>query len=278
LIREWVRRHVLPTYVLLAYGLTWLIALPLALSYYGILAIEVPFAIHYLLPFGPMVAAILTTWLERDTDGVRDILRRMTKWRVRLVWIVVAVFSVWVLYIISGAIIVMTGQPWPDISLFGQVMYMPYLTVVGTWPLWVFTYGIGEETGWRGFLLPYLQGKYNALTAALMVSIVWAGWHFPMFLYDENLIALGPVGTVFWAIGLMFGSILLTWLYNSSEGSILVTALWHGTFNLFTGAAGQAAGLAAGIISMFVMIWVVIVIVIYRPKHLSRHERQTRQL
>jgi hypothetical protein len=95
-----------------------------------------------------------------------------------------------------------------------------------------------------------------------------------MFLYNENLMSLGLVGTVFWVIGLMFGSVLLTWLYNNSEGSILMTALWHGTYNLFTGAVGQAAGLMAGIISMFVMVWVVLILIIYRPKNLSRRERQ----
>jgi membrane protease YdiL (CAAX protease family) len=250
-------------------------ALPLVLSYLGILALEVPFTIQYLLPFGPLSAAILVTWLEGGTAGVREILGRMTKWRVRPIWIVVAVFSVWGLYIVSGMIIVMTGQPWPDLSLFGQVMYMPYLTFIGTWLLWIFTYGIGEETGWRGFLLPRLQSRFSALISALIVSLIWAPWHIPMFLYNENLMSLGPVGIIFWVIGLMFGSVLLTWLYNSSEGSILMTALWHGTYNLFTAAAGQAAGLTAGIISMFVMVWVVIIIVKYRPKNLSSSKRQT---
>ncbi len=222
-----------------------------------------------------MIAAILVTWLERGTEGARDILGRMTKWRVSPVWIAVAVLSVWALYFVSGIIIMMMGQPWPDIGLFGQVNYLPYLTFAGAWLLWIFTYGIGEETGWRGFLLPRLQTRFSALASALIVSIIWAPWHIPMFLYDENLLSLGPVGTIFWVIGLMFGSVLLTWLYNSSEGSILMTALWHGTYNLFTAAVGQAAGLTAGIISMLLMVWVVIIVAIYRPKHLARHERQT---
>jgi membrane protease YdiL (CAAX protease family) len=274
MVRLWVQRNVLLAYVILAYGLTWLMALPLVLSYLGILAIEVPFTIQYLLPFGPLSAAILVTWLEKGVSGIREILGRMTKWRIRPLWIVVAILSVWALYLVSGAIIVMIGQPWPDLSLFGYVMYMPYLTFVGTWLLWIFTYGIGEETGWRGFLLPRLQNRFSALTSALLVSLVWAPWHIPMFLYNENLMSLGLVGTVFWVIGLMFGSVLLTWLYNNSEGSILMTALWHGTYNLFTGAVGQAAGLMAGIISIFVMVWVVLVVIIYKPKNLSRNERQ----
>ena len=79
---------------------------------------------------------------------------------------------------------------------------------------------------------------------------------------------------MFWFIGLIFGSVLLTWLYNSTRGSILITAIWHGTFNLFTAAAGQAAETASGIISMFVMILVVIIIAAYGKENLSHQERQ----
>ena len=166
------------------------------------------------------------------------------------------------------------GQPWPDLSAFGQVMYLPYLTIIGAWLLWIFTYGIGEETGWRGFLLPAFQSKFGALRSSFYVSIIWAGWHIPMFLYNENLVALGIIGTAFWFIGLTFGSVLLTWLYNSTKGSILITAIWHGTFNLFTAAAGQAAETASGIISMFVMILVVVIIGVYGRENLSKSERQ----
>ena len=95
-----------------------------------------------------------------------------------------------------------------------------------------------------------------------------------MFLYNENLIAMGVFGTVFWVIGLMFGSVLLTWLYNSTKGSILMTAIWHGTFNLFTAAVGQAADSTAAIISMFVMIIVVMIVTIFKPANLSNTERQ----
>jgi membrane protease YdiL (CAAX protease family) len=258
--REWVRQNSILSYILLAYGITWMIALPLVLSYHGLIAIEVPFALHYILPFGPLLSALIVTLVVRGSDGFREILSRMSKWKVKPIWFLIALFSVWILYLVSGAIVVSMGQPWPDLSLFGDVLYLPYLTFAGAWLLWVFTFGIGEETGWRGFLLPRLQVKHGPIIASLLVGIFWAGWHVPMFLYNENLIAMGLTGTIFWVIGLMFGSVLLTWLYNSSEGSILMTALWHGTYNLFTAAVGQAAGFTSGIISMFVMIWVVFIV------------------
>ncbi|MHA2117224.1 MAG: CPBP family intramembrane glutamic endopeptidase [Candidatus Thorarchaeota archaeon] len=273
-MKDWMRRRAVTSYVLLAYGITWLLALPLALAYNGLIQIEVPFVIQYILPYGPLLSALMLTWATGGTTGLREILGRMSKWRIKPVWILIALFSVWVLYFASALMLMFMGQPWPDLSVFGQVMYLPYLTFLGSWILWIFTYGIGEETGWRGFLLPQLQTRYNALVSSLLLSIIWAGWHIPMFLYNENLMAMGPFGAFGWLIGLMFGSVLLTFIYNSTEGSILMTAIWHGTFNLFTAAVGQAAGVTAGIISMLVMVWVVLIVIIYKPKNLSSSERQ----
>ncbi|MFW9792792.1 MAG: CPBP family intramembrane glutamic endopeptidase [Candidatus Thorarchaeota archaeon] len=274
MVKDWIQRNVVASYILLAYGITWSLAFILVLSYYGVISLGVPWGLHYLLPYGPMLSALILTWARGGGDSLRELLGRMSKWKIRPVWIVTALFSVWVFYIVSAFIMMAIGQPWPDLSVFGQVMYLPYLTFLGSWALWIFTYGIGEETGWRGYLLPYLQARYSALVSALIVGFLWAAWHAPMFLYNENLIALGPIGTLSWVIGLMFGSVLLTWLYNNSEGSVLMTAIWHGTFNTFTAAMGQAASVTSGIISMLVMVLVVIVVIIYKPKNLSRLERQ----
>ncbi len=77
-----------------------------------------------------------------------------------------------------------------------------------------------------------------------------------------------------WAVGLLFGSIFLTWLYNSCEGSILMVILWHGTFNLFTATSGQATASIASIISTLVMVFVIIILVIFKPTTLSDQEKQ----
>ena len=274
MIQEWIRKRAVVAYVLLAYGITWLIAIPLVLSYNGWITLQAPLALHYVLPFGPLLAALIVSRIVGGSTGLRDILGRMSRWNVDPVWFGIAIYSVWGLYLLSSTILLLIGLPVPNLSIFGQVMYMPYLTIIGSWSLWIFTFGIGEETGWRGFLLPHLQTKHNALTSAILVSIIWAGWHIPMFLYNENLMAMGAFGTVFWVVGLIFGSVLLTWLYNSTKGSILMTAVWHGTFNLFTAAAGQAVAMTSAVISVFVMILVVSIVIYYRPENLSSKERQ----
>jgi len=263
---RWIEENQILTFVILSYGLSWLIALPMILSYFGIISPDVPFLLHYLVPFGPLLAALLVTWIVEGPEGFRDLLTRMSKWRVKPFWVALTLLSVWGLYFISGLFSLAIGQPWPSLELFGDIMYMPYLTFIGAWFFWTITFGIGEETGWRGYLLQELQSKYSPLFSSLIVGIIWAGWHLPMFLYHENFIAIGPMGMVFWVIGLLFGSILLMWLYNNTGSSILMTAIWHGTFNLFTGAAGEASGMTSGIVSILVIFWVLLLLIIRKEK------------
>lgn len=98
-------------------------------------------------------------------------------------------------------------------------------------PLWILTFGIGEETGWRGFALPRLQRGRSALSATIILWVFWALWHLPLFFYSYEASILPG-----FLIGLLAGAITLTWLYNSTSGTILLVALWHGTFNF--GAIG----------------------------------------
>jgi membrane protease YdiL (CAAX protease family) len=92
------------------------------------------------------------------------------------------------------------------------------------------TGGINEESGWRGFALPRLQARYPVLVAGLIVGILWSFWHIP---YD---IGMGVPTTwilqnrLFWT--LLFG-ILMTWLYNRTNGSLLAPALFHPAMNAF---------------------------------------------
>ena len=111
----------------------------------------------------------------------------------------------------------------------------------------------GEETGWRGFALPTLQRRYGALAAALLVTPIWALWHLPYFFTVATYRGFPPAGYVGFVFGLGCGSIVLTWLYYGTGGSILACTVWHGVYNLATGT-GAATGTIQAVTSAFIYV------------------------
>lgn len=76
------------------------------------------------------------------------------------------------------------------------------------------------------------------------------------------------------AHGFLAMSIVLTWLYNSTRGSILMVALFHGSYN-FWAASGGAGGLVTSTIDALLIIWAVAVVVVFGPANLSHKEKHT---
>lgn len=143
---------------------------------------------------------------------------------------------------------------WSDLSLLGQPDYLPYIGPLGFFGLWFLTYGLGEETGWRGFALPHLQKNRSAASATLILAVLWAGWHLPAFFFRDTYVALGLLGFPMFAIMIIFSTMVFTWLYNSTQGSILIVALFHAVFNWL--AVSEAAGpFATSIMSAPMVLW-----------------------
>ena len=120
--------------------------------------------------------------------------------------------------------------------------------------------GFGEETGWRGFALPLLQRRFSPLTAMLVLAVIWAGWHLPMFLVVDNFRGFSAGTVVGWLLGLTAGSIVLGWLYNRSGGSVALVAVWHACFNMVS-ATAAGSGLVAAIVTTIVMVQAVVLVV-----------------
>jgi uncharacterized protein len=183
---------------------------------------------------GPGLAAFVVTALLWSRAGVRDLLARMTRWRMSLGWWA-ATLSPLAFLGVALAVAWATGKL-PSWSDFGRYNGLPALGVVPVAVIAVLS-TFGEETGWRGFALPLLQRRYSAFTAALLVTPIWAVWHLPYFFTVSTYRDFAPVGYVGFVFGLACGSIVLTWLYNGTGGSILACAVWHGLYNLATGTA-----------------------------------------
>jgi len=266
-ITNWVRKHALLAFFILAYALSWIIGIPLALRAQGIIKMQIPFSLHYLIAYGPMLSALIVTGITSGCSGLQKLLDQMTKWRIGLSWWLFAASPLFFYFLTASVLWVIQGKP-INLNTLGEIDFLPPLGLFSL-PLWILTFGIGEETGWRGFALPRLQKGRSALSATIILWLVWTFWHFPMFFYSYPLSILPG-----FLIGLLAGSITFTWLYNSTRGSVMMTALWHGAFNFTTACVSCKTGISAAAVSTAVMIWAVLIVLMFKTANLSHSSKQ----
>lgn len=90
----------------------------------------------------------------------------------------------------------------------------------------------GEEAGWRGYLLPLLQSRLSALSASLVVGVVWFLWHIPLLYLPGQDTGGEAFPIVLFGATVTLSSILYTWLYNNTRGSVLAVTLLHTGLNI----------------------------------------------
>ena len=270
----WGRGRSLVIYFILAYLITWAFEVPLAAVAQGWISAPVPFWIHYLGGFGPMLAAVTVAWLSEGGPGLRRLLGGVTKWRVGWTWVLVAVLLPVGLFVVAGLIQRLTSGAWPDLALLGEVEYLPYLGIPLAALLWFLTWGLGEEIGWRGFALPRLQHGRSALAATVILGVIHAFWHLPAFFYKDAYRSMGlVVGLPMLVLSVVAAAITFTWIYNSTRGSILMVALYHALFDwLSVSKAGGA--MAPAVMSGVVWGLAVIIVIVCKAANLSRTEKQ----
>ncbi|HEX8041666.1 MAG TPA: type II CAAX endopeptidase family protein [Chryseosolibacter sp.] len=137
------------------------------------------------------------------------------------------------------------------------------------WLLPSLFYGFGEEAGWRGFALPFLQSKHSAFTATVILASIWACWHIPSFFYRYELKGVAYAGFL---MGLFAGAVWLTFLYNYTKGSTLSASIWHLTFNIVSMLSKEEVLLSA-IMSTTIMASAIFVLIRYKPENLTSIQR-----
>lgn len=250
----WLKRHSLIVYFILTYIISWSFMIPVALSAKEVIKWQVPYVFYYFASFGPLSAALIVTAVTEGGNGIRKLLARLVKWRVEFRYYAFAILGPISLFVFAILVNLIVTGTWPDIRLLGEADYLPYLTPIGTLGLWVLTYSIGEETGWRGFALPHLQRNRSAATSTLILAIFWAGWHLPAFFFRDTYTDLGIFGYPMFVILILCTTMIFTWLYNSTDGSLLLVVLFHAFFNWLS--VSEAGGqFVAPIMSVPIILW-----------------------
>jgi membrane protease YdiL (CAAX protease family) len=220
-----------------------------------------------------MVSAFVVTAMVSGSAGSREFLGRVFRWRVGVGWWVVAVLGTPILFFVAALISRLLFGGWPDLGEFGRSEEFASLGLLPHWLASIVFFGFGEEAGWRAFALPRLQTvRRSALTAALVLSLIWAGWHVPLFSFVMGFKDMGLAAVPGWFFFMVTGSVLLAWLYNSTGGSILIVAVFHGTLDVTINS--PAGPELANVMGALVTVWGLVVLVWGGPKNLSRRRRK----
>src|SRR5215212_410367 len=217
------RSHPLVTFFVLAFAITWVVWVPRAAG--------VPLGVlGQVWTWIPAIAALLAAALTGGRGAVRDLGARLVRWRVGWQWYVVVILGPAVFSLVVAGVYVMLGGSWADAAppalREGPLLLLPIFLAILT-----LTDGLGEELAWRGFALPQLLTRYNALAASLILGVIWALWHLPLLWTEGNGMFHQPVWLLL--MDVTAKSVLFTWVFLHTRGSVLIAMLFHGATNLF---------------------------------------------
>jgi uncharacterized protein len=240
-------------YFALAYLFSWLIWLPLYGQVFSLEELPVlPFH-HALGGLGPLLSAFITTAVVDGTAGVRGMAKRCFQVR-PLLYLAIALLSPFVLAVFAATISYLAHKTPLE---FSALLHNREFPQFGLLPFFIYNlvfFGYGEEVGWRGFALPRLQQKYSPLMASVVLTLFWALWHWPLFLYRPGYTAMDVWAVAGWFFSLLTGSVLLTWLFNASRGSLLICAVFHSTIDVAFTAAWNDERIV-GYLGMLITFW-----------------------
>lgn len=252
-LRLGVRQHRFSTFVALTFVLTWV---P-----WGIVAMELQSGRSALVTplillggFGPLFAAIIVAAAGGD---IHSWFRNLFDVGAPLhVW-VAAVFVPVVLY--AGALVLFVGVG----GGFDRAGVLPAAAIPAVAFATLIRGGL-EEPGWRGLALPVLQRRIGAFQASLVIGVIWAVWHIPLFLMPGS----SQAGTPFalYAASVLGISVITTWLYNAAGGRTLVAVVFHTLSNAVsvTTAGGVIGDEVTSQISLLAVVWTVVAILVWR--------------
>lgn len=259
-------KYPISTYLGIAFAITWIsgyISYQMEDQFRG----GVILFFTYLAKFGPSLGAVSTVLLIGGGDLVKKEFGSIVPRKAMPGWIGVALFSQAILW---GLVVLF-------VSVTSSIELAVDLSVAGLIVLLIAKHfflggGLGEELGWRGFMLPRLQSRFSALTSSLVIGFFWGIWHGPKFFWDDG----GGLSTmIIFTIYTTVLAIIFTAVFNRSGGNLFIVTLLHASMNATNGyveALIPAIADVEGSEIYLALSWLVVaigIIIIGRPKSLA---------
>lgn len=220
-LTDWVKSSPLVAYFVLVFGIEWLLV----------------FILPSLMP--PMIALLIGSWLPNGVGvfvtgvagrraGLRELFSKVVLWRIGLKWYAIALLAPITMAFLAIGLYTLFGNAVPAFAPASQLLPIVLLAL--------FTGAMGEELGWRGTALPRLQARWNALISSLILGVLWGLYHLPSFLLSG--LPLQDVPLIPFMVAALAITILISWTFNHTGGSLIIVFLYHFAFNFIGSATG----------------------------------------
>jgi hypothetical protein len=219
-----LRRRPVVLFFILAFAISWVVWVPRALG--------VGWAVELgaFWTYGPALAAVVAAFIHGGGEELRRLGRRLTDWRIGVRWYLFILLFPLVLAVIQGAVTTaLAGESWSENlpTVFNEPIAASVLLLI----VLTLTDGLGEEWGWRGFALGHMIKRHSALAMSIVLGLLWAAWHLPLFWTAQASLEGSAVWVLF--ARLPAAAVIYTWLFQHTRGSVVAAALFHGALNLF---------------------------------------------
>lgn len=204
--------------------------------------------------WGSFIGGALVTGIADGRSGLRTYFGRIVRWRVGLKWYAVALLlplalrlGAFGLNLLSGASVAPDFQ-WPE---WGDLIFEMLIVF--------FIVAMGEEPGFRGFSLPRMLAVRPAVSSALILGVLHAIWHLPLFILGEE----PPIKILL----IISAWVFVTWIFNHTNGSVFIILLLHTAVNFWAGffapffSGTEAVRQETWLTVMYVAIAIVLVLV-----------------
>ncbi len=234
-------RSKLAIFVFVALALAWAWGVGLVATQVKAFSPGLNVALMIVAGFGPSLAGFVVVAFFSSPAGLRDWARRCLNWRVGWRWFVLAFLAPPALMLCALAV---------HAALVGE---FPALPASGHIPLAIANFGfvlliggpLGEEFGWRGYLMPAITANLNWRAASLLIGVVWGVWHLPLFYMAGT--AQSQMAIPVFMLNILAGSVLFGWLFERTQGSVLPALVLHTSLNAWAGILAIVPTAATGL-------------------------------
>lgn len=217
-----IRRQPITFFIIFTFLLSYAVGIPVNILLSGILSKDNE-VLYVLLPrvatvYGPAIAALIVSYKVSGSEGVKRLFRKLLPSQKHVLYFII-------IPLVSATVTIgaysLAGLRLRQLS---QFIYESWWLLLFQWIMQFLIVGIGEETGWRGWLFPRVLKDNSFTKTVALLSVIWGLWHLPILFRNFNIVY--P-----WLLILLSVSIILSWLWLKVKGNLFVIALAHASVN-----------------------------------------------